>query len=98
MTTVYKTVIHDQIIPKQPPEQAARGWVDNLLLQLQLDGFGIGLLPYGVPNDRSECKLPCTVYGCIFTPCSYPGLKISHSSCKKFSHYQINLFHFHFVS
>lgn len=98
MTTVYRTVLSDQITPEQPPEQAARRWVDNLLMHLQLDGFGIGSPPHDISHNSSKCKLPCSVYGCIFLPpVIVPGLQIPHT-CSKSSHYLINVCHFCFVS
>lgn len=38
MTDVYSTVLSDEII-SQPAADSAQGWVNNLLMQLELDGF-----------------------------------------------------------
>jgi hypothetical protein len=38
MTDVYSTVLSDEIIP-QPPAKSAQKWVNNLLMQLEADGF-----------------------------------------------------------
>jgi hypothetical protein len=38
MTDVYSTVLSDEITPQLPAESAQQ-WFDNLLMQLELDGF-----------------------------------------------------------
>jgi hypothetical protein len=62
MTDVYSIVLSDEIFSK-PPVELAQGWVNHLLLQLELDGFdgykkdGGGLAGTGTMSKINNAQL-----------------------------------------
>jgi hypothetical protein len=63
MTDVYMTVLKDEIIFSQTPAQAAKKWFDSLIMQLQIDGFGVGPFLHDIiPKDNGKPKLSLIVY------------------------------------
>lgn len=58
MTKVFSTVLQGEILSPQTPAQAAQEWINNLLRQLRLDGFGF---ESPSPND-GEAKLDLTFH------------------------------------
>ena len=63
MTDVYSTVLSEEMI-SQPPAESAQIWVDTLLKQLKLDGFGTPLSVTTIPK-ADDAPLP-------FKTCMYP--------------------------
>jgi hypothetical protein len=63
MTDVYTIVLKDELVP-QSPMKSADGWVNNFLMQLELDGFnGLGkdkgLVGAVSSNDNAQLSNSC---------------------------------------
>jgi hypothetical protein len=63
MTNVYSTVLSGEFIA-QPPAELAQKWLDTLLKQLELDGFGAGVSVGTVSNPNDDAQLASS--GCMY--------------------------------
>lgn len=61
MTDVYFTVLSEEMI-SQPPAESAQRWVDTLLKQLELDGFGTGVSIATIPKDDAQVAFNTCMY------------------------------------